>query len=103
MGWLTLSRHKDQSVVLTLGETRVRVRVQDIKGGVVRLGFDAPRDVAIHREEVQQNVDAGVDYLRCEFEPRGDYVECVRCGTKILHGTDSEPKALRRRCSGVTT
>jgi carbon storage regulator len=34
----------------------VVVTVLEIKGGQVRLGVDAPRDVSIHRSEVHEQV-----------------------------------------------
>ena len=46
---LVLSRQRDQSVMI--GD-EVEVRVVDIRGDKVRLGFVAPRDVSVHRTEV---------------------------------------------------
>ena len=46
---LVLSRQRDQSVMI--GED-IEVRVIDVRGDKVRLGFVAPRDVAVHRTEV---------------------------------------------------
>lgn len=46
---LVLSRQRDEAVLI--GDD-VIVRVVDIRGDKVRLGFDAPKDVKIHREEV---------------------------------------------------
>jgi carbon storage regulator len=46
---LVLSRRKDESVVLDGG---IKVTVVDVRGDKVRLGFDAPRSVVIHRQEV---------------------------------------------------
>ncbi len=46
---LVLSRQRDESVMI--GED-VEVRVVDVRGDKVRLGFVAPRDVAVHRKEV---------------------------------------------------
>ena len=46
---LVLSRQRDQSVMI--GED-MEVRVVDIRGDKVRLGFIAPRDVSVHRKEV---------------------------------------------------
>ncbi len=57
MGMLVLSRGKDQSVMV--GD-EVKVTVVDIKGDKVRLGFEAPRGVAIHREEIYLRIKEGV-------------------------------------------
>ena len=50
---LVLSRCQDESVLIKTKDTTIKVmvcRVQD--HGKVRLGFDAPRDVRVDREEV---------------------------------------------------
>jgi carbon storage regulator len=49
---LVLTRKSNEDVVIQLGNNLVRVRVLDAANGRVRLGIDAPRDVAVHREEV---------------------------------------------------
>jgi cytosine deaminase len=46
---LVLSRQRDQSVMI--GDD-TEVRVVDVRGDKVRLGFIAPRDVSVHRKEV---------------------------------------------------
>jgi carbon storage regulator len=46
---LVLSRKQDQSIVI---DGNIRVTVLNTKGQVVRLGIEAPRDVAIVRSEI---------------------------------------------------
>ena len=46
---LVLSRKKNESIVIN---DNIVVTVVDIRGDKVRLGFDAPKDVPIHRREV---------------------------------------------------
>ena len=46
---LVLSRQREEAVMI--GDN-VRVKIVDIRGDKVRLGFEAPQDVKIHREEV---------------------------------------------------
>lgn len=46
---LILSRHKNEQVIV--GDDIV-VTVVDIRGDKVRLGFDAPKEVSVHRREV---------------------------------------------------
>src|SRR4051812_39456186 len=46
---LVLSRQRDQSVMIG---NETEVRVVDVRGDKVRLGFIAPRDVSVHRKEV---------------------------------------------------
>lgn len=54
---LVLSRKSNQAVVV--GDAKdcrnfVKVTVLSISGGSVRLGFEASKDVPVHREEVQE-------------------------------------------------
>jgi len=48
---LILTRRIGESLVI--GD-EVGVKVLGVKGGQVRLGVEAPRDVAIHREEIMR-------------------------------------------------
>ena len=50
---LVLTRKAGESIVVG-GD--VVVTVLEIKGGQVRVGVDAPRDVSIHRSEVHEQV-----------------------------------------------
>lgn len=55
---LVLSRKKDERVVITCGDTQIEVMVIEIRGDKVKIGFEAPRNVAIHRQEIQQAINA---------------------------------------------
>ena len=46
---LVLSRFKDEKVMI--GDN-ITVTVVEVRGDKVRLGFEAPKDVPIHRQEV---------------------------------------------------
>jgi carbon storage regulator len=61
---LVLSRKVGEEVVIGEG---IRVRVLAIQGNQIRLGFVAPRDVQIHREELLQPG-------RAKLEPQPDHV-----------------------------
>jgi carbon storage regulator CsrA len=51
---LVLTRKTKEGILISLPDgTEVRIEVLDIKAGRVRLGFDAPRDCRIKREELQ--------------------------------------------------
>jgi carbon storage regulator len=56
---LVLSRHPEESIILTATEAcTIKVTVCEVReGNKVRLAFTAPRTVTIHREEVQEAVD----------------------------------------------
>ena len=50
---LVLSRKKDESIIIN---DNIVVTVVDIRGDKVRLGFDAPKEVPIHRREVYEAI-----------------------------------------------
>ena len=50
---LILTRRLNETVMI--GD-EVTVTVLGIKGGQVRLGISAPKDVAVHREEVYERI-----------------------------------------------
>ena len=49
---LVLKRKNNERVFVLVGEVEVAVQVTYIEGGSVSLGFDAPKDVEIWREEI---------------------------------------------------
>ncbi len=52
---LVLARRENEAVVIGGG---IRIRVIEVKGGQVRLGIDAPREVPVHREEIARRIEA---------------------------------------------
>ncbi len=50
---LVLSRLKDE--VICIGEN-IRVMIVEVRGEKVRLGIDAPPDVAVHRKEIYDEI-----------------------------------------------
>lgn len=50
---LILTRRLNETVMI--GD-EVTVTVLGVKGGQVRLGINAPKDVAVHREEVYERI-----------------------------------------------
>jgi len=51
---LVLSRKTGEEIVINRDTA---LTVVEIRGGKVRLGFTAPKEVPIHRKEVQQEID----------------------------------------------
>lgn len=54
---LILSRHKDETIVITLGGVRVTMTVVETRNDRCRVGFDAPTEVEIDRGEVRLEKD----------------------------------------------
>ncbi|WP_165067130.1 carbon storage regulator CsrA [Paludisphaera rhizosphaerae] len=50
---LVLSRKKNETIIIN---DRITVTVIEIRGDKVRLGIDAPKDVAVHRREVYEAI-----------------------------------------------
>lgn len=51
---LVLSRRLSEEVVISRGEMKITCKIVDIRSAKVRMGFTAPDDVVIDREEVDQ-------------------------------------------------
>jgi len=54
---LVLSRKKDEQLIVQLGDQTVVIRILSVMRERVRIGITAPRDVAVHREEVARRID----------------------------------------------
>jgi len=52
---LVLSRKKGQSIII--GDN-IEIAVVEIQGDTVRIGVNAPREVAVHRQEVFEQIAA---------------------------------------------
>lgn len=50
---LVLSRKKGQSIMIG---RNIEISIVDVQGDQVRLGIDAPREVAIHRKEIFEEI-----------------------------------------------
>jgi carbon storage regulator len=55
MSMLVLSRKKNESIVIN---DHITITVVEIRGDKVRLGIDAPKDVAVHRREVYEAIQS---------------------------------------------
>ncbi len=72
---LVLTRKTDQEIVIA---DNIRVRVLEVRGNQVRLGVVAPKEIRVHRAEVQAAL--GREFLAsfCE-NPRTDGQEYPAC------------------------
>ncbi len=52
---LVLTRRSEESVIIS---GSIEVKVLDVRGDQVRLGFQAPGSVAIHRKEVYETIES---------------------------------------------
>ena len=55
---LILSRRVGETIYIGDGDRRVQVTVLGAKGNQVRIGIEAPRDIAVHREEIYERIRA---------------------------------------------
>lgn len=56
---LVLSRKKDERIVIAGG--LIVLTIMEIRGDKVRVGISAPKDITVHRGEVQDALDAALD------------------------------------------
>ena len=87
---LILTRRPGESV--KIGDN-ITVTVLAVKGGQLRLGFTAPQDVAVHREEVYQRIQA--DKLTNISEARSRHSP-LRLPERSSRGTLNHPTCVRR-------
>lgn len=52
---LILTRKVGETIVIN---DTIRVTVLQVKGGQVRLGIEAPKDVSVHRQEIKERIDS---------------------------------------------
>jgi len=64
---------------LMIGDS-VTVTVLGVKGNQVRIGINAPKDVAVHREEIYQRIQRGEDAEGSKSHPESDADNLPRTG-----------------------
>ncbi len=96
---LVITRREGEEVVIGSPDSPIGVvRIASIKGDRVRVAFEFPRDVAVHRREVADQIVAdGGPGRNVEPTPGRDTEE--RRSTPAA-GRDAQPKA--GRVNGVT-
>ena len=91
MGMLVLSRKKNERIII---REDIVITVVDIRGDKVRIGIEAPKDISVHREEVQIaidrigaiNGDRGSTIGKCECHERDSSYVCDYCHSQGLRG-----------------
>jgi carbon storage regulator CsrA len=54
---LVLARHPGERLLIQVGDVRIWITVVDSSGYRAKLGFEAPRNVSIFREEIVAEMD----------------------------------------------
>jgi carbon storage regulator len=83
---LVLSRQLNEGITIN---HNVHIVVVDVRGDKVRLGIDAPKDVAVNRDEVEK-MNAAEEQVQPPITKRGP----TRHSFKIQAGDDSWQRAL---------
>lgn len=60
---LVLSRKKNESIIIN---NDIIVTVVQVQGDKVRLGIEAPKDIPVHRQEIQEKVNNEKSKLEIE-------------------------------------
>lgn len=66
---LVLSRQKDESIMI--GDD-VEITIVDVRGDKVRLGINAPRNVAVHRKEIYLAIQKEKEQNQQQAHPAGN-------------------------------
>ena len=53
---LVLTRQKEQKIIIEIGGQCMTITVADVRGDKIRLGFDAPANFKIYRQEIYDAV-----------------------------------------------
>lgn len=55
---LILTRRISETLIIGEGDDAIRVQILAVNGSQVRVGIDAPKHIAVHREEVYDRIQA---------------------------------------------
>ena len=65
---LILSRRKNQTIVI---DEKTTIKITELRGSVVKVGINAPKNVNIRRGEVPFNEEAATDCDQGHGSPQG--------------------------------
>lgn len=54
---LVLTRKKDEQIVI---DEQIKITIVEVRGDKVRIGIEAPKEMPVHRAEVQAQIDARI-------------------------------------------
>lgn len=55
---LILTRRRNESILIG-NDQEIKITILGVRGNQVQLGIEAPRDIAVHREEVYDRIKTG--------------------------------------------
>jgi carbon storage regulator len=87
---LVLSRRHGESIII--GQN-IKLTVLEVRGDVVRLGIDAPRDVDVHREEVFLELQ---EANRLAASPSSDAVDTLAAGLREAPAAGADVPAKKQ-------
>jgi carbon storage regulator len=76
---LVLSRKKNETIVIN---DNVSIVVIEIRGDKVRLGIEAPKEIPVHRGEVQEAIQLRGHRADSAQIQAGLHIGCINCGTE---------------------
>lgn len=82
---LVLSRRLGESIIIG---HNITITVLEVRGDVVRIGIDAPRDVDVHREEVYLELQQA---NRSAASPSPGAVDTLAARLSADAGKDADP------------
>ncbi|MGZ4630248.1 carbon storage regulator CsrA [Oryzihumus sp.] len=97
---LTLTRSVGETI--RIGDD-IEVHVVEVRGGTVRLGFKAPREVSIHREEVYRQIaEANLLAAQVTADTLGALAAFAPVATGSVAGRDQDDVPAPADATGTT-
>ena len=72
---LIITRRINETLII---DNNIKVKILGIKGCQVRIGIDAPKNITVNREEIQQKIDSGVVFSKKTAEQMQELVESLK-------------------------